>query len=1045
MRRLRVHRVLSPVTGGALAFFLLQAGCGTGTAPGEDDGDDADDTSADDNPDDGQQDQVGDDLGDDPVGAAVWVKGSLAPNYNLPSSQQQNLFEIPKVVVQNVAPAVLTADQFACAGVGITHDQELNQIQQQIQSERNESGNTAPVTVIPANDDDLAQTMAWRPNPTDIDCIEVDGDRKCIVPLGGDTSTPGNKVAIVVGSGADQVVTEEINVGIRPIHTTCHPDGVCFVANLYSNYISVIDMVAETPLFRDGQPLLIPVDYYTSDITIAEKQPGGDFDDDFYLFAANQWLGSVGRYELQVVRGGLDASVDDVLRVNPAPAGQPESLPDLVFTGVGTSPDRLRLSEQLNQIYVANTLGGEIAILTANSTTGTPAGYTGVGAPAVDIIEVVNNVFVATTTPDRGLYAQNEQTPNEFNQPPTTQMGLNGSQVEIHQGALFDRTKAYNFEDAHNSVVALNPNLNERNVFQQTIFTDLNSAEANFGDNQKQITATLPGAMERLGNTLFMVGEGNDVVQSLDVNGQLNSSLNDLAGQDFQTGIRPTAMFVDALRDELVVVTWGAGLVETFDVNAQGAPINQLALRGSGDNLNGAIDGDEYPCSDLEVGEYTYFNTEFSNNGFKSCVTCHRKDNLSDGGSWSNGVTAPTTYHKIIPSWNQTETSNFFWNGSFDNDSYLSLAFAAQTRTNCELVLFGLTEGPDTPAAQRVGDLGNNGQGGNIVTGNDAICRPLVIDVGGTDLPVNIEDEIVPEINNQKALADTLISQIVSQNVNKNLLAGRPFTRVEVSRNMDWWMVSNDRVPPNPLAYLNDAGEAGTQAQDWIAQGEDIFNQAGCSNCHDPANGAFTDNKLHGRGAEYFDRFIERYLDSGLVDFDIAVAMLDANQNLNGSQAEAGEEVNLQLQMDTFMPFGFDEENILFFEDPLAEQPASQAELDTLLRQRIVNLEDPERGTPVGSTEGQVAVNTPSLRGVWWNPNFLHHGLAKTFREAVSGPGHTQLRTEAFLMNGSHPDMNGGERGWAVNITGSFNAHGMTSELSDEQLTALEYYIMSIP
>ena len=259
-------------------------------------------------------------------------------------------------------------------------------------------------------------------------------------------------------------------------------------------------------------------------------------------------------------------------------------------------------------------------------------------------------------------------------------------------------------------------------------------------------------------------------------------------------------------------------------------------------------------------------------------------------------------------------------------------------------------------------------------------------------------------------------------------------------------MISQVRMPPNPWAYLDSAGYAGSQVSGLIAEGEQIFQTAGCSNCHDPQGGFYTDNQLHGRGAEYFRRFIERYLDSGLVDFNIAQALLDANENLNGSQADSNEEVNLQLPIDTFMPFGFDEENILFFQDPLAETPGSQAELDALFGQRKVGLEDNERGTIVGSTEGQVSVNTPTLRGVWWGNNFLRGGMAKTFREAISGPGHTQLRTDGvLLMNGAHPELNGGERGWAFNITGSYQAHGMTGSLSDEQLRALEYFVKSIP
>ncbi len=1030
MRRLQIDRALAPAARcSALALFLLAAttaGCDVGVSGGDDDGD----------ADDGDDGGVGDGGGGEPgvPPPAVYARGSIPPNFELPSLNDLNDFLIPTVDVLLVngvltQPEAPTASQFNCNVGGFTPlSQKMFEVESQVNAETGEQ------IQLVGEDEVLAETMPWRANPTDVDCLDIDGIRKCIVPLGGSVSTPGNTVAIVVGTEVT-----EINVGIRPLKTACHPDGVCFVANQYSNYISVIDMVGERLLENGGEPVEIETDYYTSDILLAENDPGGNFDERFQLFASNEWLGSVGRYELEVVLGGLDAGVDDVVRTQ-TPSG-PVSTPDVTITGVGTNPQRLKLSEQQREVYVANGRGGEVALIDVRS--GGVLSYSGVGAPAVDIIEVQNAVFVSTTTPDRGLLAQDEQVPSFFEQAPFTTTGLDGTTVTAHQGGIQDRTKAYNFEDIHNSIVALPATLNQNNVFAQTIFTDADSVEENFQADQKVIRATLTGNLETDGNTLFTVGEGNDVVQQLDINGAAAFPLDEIVGAEFPTGFTPKAMFIDQVAQELVVVTWGGGLLETFDLQ-NFTPLEQVDLGYAADNLNGAVDGAEYPCSDLEIGEWAYITTEFSNNGFKSCVSCHRDELLGDGGGWSNGVTSPTTYHKVIPSYNQTTTGPYFWTGTFQNDSYLSLAFSAQTRTNCELQVFALTEGPGVPANQRVGDANIANRAG---LGNVAACQFDAVDPA-TGLPVDFFEVILPEINNQKALADNFITATVQGLVNKQNAnlddPNRPLTRVEVSRLMDWWMISQSRLPPNPSFWLNKWDQSGQETQDLIAAGEGVFTSAGCNKCHDPTNARapFTDGKNHGRGAEWSRDFIDRYDGDARVNFVIAEEMLKADSQ-DDSVADINEEINLHLRIDGFMPFAFDNEDVLLFEDPLSQVGNIDEETRRLLVMEI-NLNDPERGYPPGFVLDLPKINTPALYGVWWNPNYLHHAMAKTFREAIVGPGHAALRPDLFLMNAAHPDLGTEERGWAFNAANSLESHGATANLSDADLKALEYYVYSL-
>jgi hypothetical protein len=1055
MRRLLLDRVLAPAaSGGALALFLLAAGaagCNIGVAGGDDGGEEDDG---------GPGGGGGDDGGEPPLEApAKWVRGSLAPNFDLADAADFDKFTIPTVDVEQNGvvnqPEALTQEQFGCNVAGFTPvQQKMFEIEGQINALRNDAGAPTVDIIQDQADEDLALQMPWRATPTDVDCIDVNEERKCIVPLGGNVSTPGNTVVIAEGSGADMTLGEEIRVGVQPTATACHPDGVCFVANKFSNVISVIDMVREEALTNaEGNPVEIPVNYYSSDVIIAETEPGGEFDEEVYLFVANEWLGTVDRYDIRVVENGLDAGIQDVVRVNPPAEDQPLSTPDQSIAGVGSNPQRLKLDEQEREVYVANGRGGEVALIEAAS--GETRGYTGIGAPSVDIIEIQNEVFVSTTMPDRGLAADNDTIPDVFTQDGPENDPETGA--ESHQGPLRDRTLAYNFEDVKSGITQLEADLQEFDVFQQTYFTDVVNVDDNLDPDQRVITATLPGSVETDGQgQLFMTGEGNDTVQILQVQGGDNFPLQFIDGGEFETDIRPYAMFVDVERDELVVVNWGSGTLQNFGITERAA-LDRLDLGYNQDNDNDVVDGGEYPCSDLEVGQYAYTNTVWSNNGVKSCVSCHRDDLQADGGGFSNGVTAPTTYHKVIPCWNQTNTDNYFWTGAFTNDSYLSLAFAAQTRTNCELIAFALTEGMGSDPAQRVGDPNNQVTGG---ADGDALCRPIEFD-DATGLPVDFEDVVVPEIARQKEIADLLIQDDIEALIGKvaldnNQNVDRPLTRVELSRLMDWWIVHNQHIPPNPQAYLVEVQEASADTLAQVQQGEQLFTDAGCANCHDGGNleAGFTDQKSHGGGADWAERFVSEYNDGsdgdgdGIPDVDFANAqeIVAAAQFDNGSQPD--EEVNMHLDMDGFMPFGFDDENALEFKDPLSQDRGSAEEIKRREIIELVNLADPERGHVPGYVIGQPKMNTPSLRGVWWNPSYMHHSMAKTFREAIVRPGHEALRTEGedalFLMNGAHPDLGTEERGWAINVQGNPDAHGATSSMGEEELKALEAYVYAL-
>jgi hypothetical protein len=356
-------------------------------------------------------------------------------------------------------------------------------------------------------------------------------------------------------------------------------------------------------------------------------------------------------------------------------------------------------------------------------------------------------------------------------------------------------------------------------------------------------------------------------------------------------------------------------------------------------------------------------------------------------------------------------TDSYFWNGSFSNGSYTSLALAAQTRTNCELVLFGLIEGVSSDPDGRVGDPRNR-----VTDGRDDQCRPQGTAVG--QLPDNF-DTIAGIIAAQKQVAEQVIADETG------------LSRDDVFRLVDAYSVSELRLPPNPLKRLVVGEELSPDDLAAVERGGQIFRDSNCSNCHDPDNGRapFTDGLNHGAGAGWAEQFSNAYAtDARVVDEigGIPQAMLEAIRPATGDG-----EINIHVSpIDYFVPFCFDATVCLSFEDPLVVRGVEPAESDRLRLIIDLNLGDPDRGFVPGNLPGQPATNTPSLRGLWWRTNFLHHGHANTFNEAVLAPGHAALRE--------------GEDGFAVDALGRVDVHGNTSALSADDVNALFLYISSI-
>jgi cytochrome c peroxidase len=437
-----------------------------------------------------------------------------------------------------------------------------------------------------------------------------------------------------------------------------------------------------------------------------------------------------------------------------------------------------------------------------------------------------------------------------------------------------------------------------------------------------------------------------------------------------------------------------------------------------------------YPATNVESGEFNFYNAAWSNNGRKACSSCHWDELDTDGVGYSQGAVAPTTYAQVKPNHNLSTTGSYFWNGSFNNGNYTSLAFAFQTRDNCQIVEFGFDEGAASDPATRVGDPNNKYTEG---AATDAQCRP-VDGVGAAFSLGSVANgaQITAIDQAEQKIAQQQIQQVTG------------FQFEELARVIDAYSVVGLRLPPNPLHQEYLAGQAsGTPQLDAqtisdIQAGSTLFTSAGCSGCHIPDDPIhpFTDDLNHGSGVTWIQSFINEFSTNPLVE---AIPGPDgqANQGFPQTMLQSiptslvnDHEVNTWTRLDYFIFACFDVNNCLEFDDPLAvigDTTEENRRLNLLIN---VNLDDVDREFIPGDVVGQASVNTPSLRGVWTQYNLLHNGFGHSIREAILGPGHAALQP--------------GETGFAIDQFGKFNVHGTTQALTAAQVQSLVTYVLNI-
>ena len=935
---------------------------------------------------------------------AKYVRGSLKPIYKLlPRTEYGRLTE-QGVQFQD-------ADLANAAGGFVTAAQKMDDVAATIARDQGlpsldllDDGKG----VVNGEDRQRAQQIPFRGHPSDVKLLSINGQRLAYVPLGGDVMKPGNEVA-VVDVAAAKLITR-VKVGVRPQRVAIHPAGLVFVCNELSNYISVIDPTTNLQLVgADGKNVELKTDYYCSDMVFLPQSLQGADNDKQDLYVSNSWHGSILKYSTTIVRDALNNITG--VTVAPSVSGDTaEGAPTDEIRGVGHNPYRITIGQDQHSLFIAGFRGGQIARVDLG---GNAVHTISINGPVPMIAQVNDQVIGLTTTIDRGLPARGDALPPQVAAAPVHVTGLDGNKHVAHPGALFDGTSAYNFEDLRNGVFTVNAQLTSGNDLQY--FTDDISPERHYLAAQKILSGSLPQtmALNKARSRAFLADSGSDQIEVLAI-GAGQFRLTKAPGATvFKTAARPFELALDETNNQLLAANWGGDSLQIFSTNASGVGTATPTA-----TINLGYANVKYPATNIERGEYLFYNTSWSNNGRKSCGQCHWQELLVDGIPYANGAQAPTGTHKVPSNWNLLTTDNYFWNGSFGNGEYGSLASDAQSRSNCELIAFGEVEGMDSDPTTRIGDPGNK-----VRSNDDVKCRPVI---GNTILPTNFKTDIVQVIAADKIIRDGLVKQETQASQ-----VGIALGFQDVSRLVDFYSVAELRLMANPLTYVAAKGQLSSATMDKITAGQKVFTTAGCGGCHDPNNQRhpFTDGANHGAGTMWTSNFIATYAKDPRLLAALPAGIPQGMLNANVPTAP-GREINVHVDpIDFFEPFCFTLDHCLKFDDPLVVR-GSAAESDRLDALLVVNLQNADRGFVPGNLPGSPMANTPSLRGIWMQTNYLRHGLAHSLREAVLAPG--------------HPALQEGETGFAVDALGNFNVHGATKDLTADDVDNLFYYLSTI-
>ncbi len=426
--------------------------------------------------------------------------------------------------------------------------------------------------------------VGWAPQPNrdNPQEIAVVGHR-AFVTLPGSPDEPGSQIAVInLNTGG----VSRIGVGRSPTGIAAHPNGrFVFVANRFSNYISVVDVGLQTEIQR------LPSDFYATELAFS---PDGR-----ELWITNRWRDAVAVWQLREVGRGFE--VTD--RFEP---GVP----------VGTNPRDLAMSEHGTTVAVASITGLTVSVIDRASRT--ELHRLDLGAPANDVLFVGEHLIVATTSASTHHHA--------FAGPDTDGDGRPG-----------DGTPNINFADLQNELAVYNLATGEllHRYTSDTIccrdYRDVDPGDAaRLGEllppeDTWIVGGSLPEQLTWAHGRIWLSYSASNELQSFTIDPE-DGALSPGPVLD-SGGHNPHAIV--GTEDGLLVTHRLGETVGVFD--SAGAFDRSIPV--------GDLSGGAFPATDAEIGElFNFVTAPFTVDGDGSCTHCHR-----EGGNIDKAFSMPLT------------------------------------------------------------------------------------------------------------------------------------------------------------------------------------------------------------------------------------------------------------------------------------------------------------------------------------------------------------------------------------------------------------------
>jgi DNA-binding beta-propeller fold protein YncE len=465
------------------------------------------------------------------------------------------------------------------------------------------------------------------------DAVAVTPDgAKLYVSLPGREGYPDFRVAVV--NTASKTVTRWIDLrpsgqalGTRPVGLRVSPLNPAIAAhpyvvvlNEYGNFASVIDTGTDTVL--------------------------GEFETDFYaedlvFNAAGTRLYTTDRFKNQV----------HAFRIDAGPTFTPLGTIPTGTTDLDRShPRDLDLSADGSTLYVANTVGHTLAVIDVAGDANTLVGNLPVGGLATDV-----------KIAGRWGIVSGHDTSNVMNGPetghgmPTVQNGVairNNGQPLGYQPLMTDATKATTFDDIGSTLSIFDTATNQfvyRYVDagrdQSLVVTP--GQIVDLGDHEaasKIIQGSGPEQIWVRGNFLFVAQMHSDKVEVFGINQNPSSPSGILTerGFEFTGGITPQGITVSPDGQTVYVANMQTEDVSYLHVDANGVLTRQGIVpvgvtSSTPDPTKSGSNGSQLFSTDEEIGFRWFFTQSYSDDGQKSCGSCHWQSR-HDGSQWNVGA-----------------------------------------------------------------------------------------------------------------------------------------------------------------------------------------------------------------------------------------------------------------------------------------------------------------------------------------------------------------------------------------------------------------------